>query len=299
MTLNQMKYFIAVARCLNFTEAAKSLFITQPALSRQISVMEEELGTILFIRDKKKLKLTPGGVTLLNGLPELLKKYEELVVDAKTANQGYQGQLRVGFLDVYDTGARFANIMKEFQEKYPHIMLTMARGPLGQLPDDIYEDKVDIIITYGFSLFDKPDLVTVDIQKYDSCLMMNKNHPLAYKENLTFEELKNEQFVQLAESSSVEGFSYIQNLLAKGGIYSPVKHVEKLEDTLLWVETGNYVTITADCTIEKNNPNVVIREIDFAEAKDHDVTAAWRKNNYNPAIPLFMEMLSKSNLRDA
>lgn len=293
MTLTQMKYFIAVARCLNFTEAAKSLFITQPALSRQIGVMEEELGTPLFVRDKKKLKLTPGGVILLNGLPELLKNYENLVMDAKTANQGYQGQLRLRFLDVYDTSARFSQVMKAFQEKYPHIQLTMARGPLGELPNDIYEDRADIIITYGFSLFDKPDLVTVDIHKYDSCLMMNRNHPLAFKENLTFEDLKNEQFVQLGESSSEEGFSYIQNLLARGGIYAPVKHVEKLEDTLLWVETGNYVTITANCTIEKNNPNVVLRDIDLAEAKDHDVTAAWRKNNYNPAIPLFMEMLSE------
>lgn len=292
MTLNQMKYFIAVARCLNFTEAAKSLFITQPALSRQISVMEEELGTILFVRDKKKLKLTPGGLILYNGLPDLLKNYEDLVQEAKTANQGYQGQLRLGVLDVYDTSRKFSKVMNTFQQKYPHIQLTMARGALGKLPNDIYEDRVDIIITYGFSLFDKPDLVTVDIQKYDSCLMMNKNHTLAYKENLTFEDLKNEQFVQLAEQSSSEGFSYIQNLLAKGGIHSPVKHVEKLEDTLLWVESGNYVTITSNCTIEKNNPNVVIREIDFTEAKDHDVTAAWRKNNYNPAIALFMELLS-------
>lgn len=292
MTLNQMKYFIAVARCLNFTEAAKSLFITQPALSRQISVMEEELGTILFVRDKKKLKLTPGGLILYNGLPEIMKNYEDLVQEAKTANQGYQGQLRLGVLDVYDTSRKFSKVMNTFQQKYPHIQLTMARGALGKLPNDIYEDRADIIITYGFSLFDKPDLVTVDIQKYDSCLMINKNHPLAYKENLTFEDMKNEQFVQLAEQSSAEGFSYIQNLLAKGGIYSPVKHVEKLEDTLLWVESGNYVTITSNCTIEKNNPNVVIREIDFAEAKDHDVTAAWRKNNYNPAIALFMELLS-------
>lgn len=292
MTLTQMKYFIAVARCLNFTEAAKSLFITQPALSRQISVMEEELGTPLFVRDKKKLKLTPGGAILLNGIPDLLKTYDQLVLDAKTANQGYEGSLRLRFLDVYDTTGRFSSILKKFQDRYPHIQLTMARGPLGELPNDIYEDRADIIITYGFSLFDKPDLVTVDIQKYDSCLMMNCQHPLAYKENLTFEDLKNEQFVQLGETSSAEGFSYIRNLLSRGGIHAPVKHVEKLEDTLLWVETGNYVTITADCTIEKNNPNVVLREIDFAEAKGHDVTAAWRKNNYNPAIALFMEMLA-------
>lgn len=296
MTLNQMKYFIAVARCLNFTEAAKSLFITQPALSRQINVMEEELGTELFVRDKKKLKLTPGGLILYNGLPELLKSYDSLVDEAKTANQGYEGHLRLGILDVYDISGKVAQVLREFQETYPRIQLSMARHALGTLPDEIYKGNLDIILTYAFSLFDKPNLITVDIQKYDSCLMINKNHPLAQKENLSFEDLKNEHFVQLAEKSSTEGFEYIQNLLAKGGITSHIKLVDKLEDTLLWVETGNYVTITSNKTIEKNNPNVVIRDIDFTEAKDHDVTVGWRKNNYNPAIALFMEMLSKAKL---
>lgn len=295
MTLNQIKYFIAVARCLNFTEAAKSLFITQPALSRQISAMEEELGTELFVRDKKKLKLTPGGIILYNGLPEWLKTYDELVEEARTANQGYEGTLRLGFLDVYDISGNLSQVLRQFQELYPQIQLSMARYPLGSLPDEIYKGNLDIIVTYAFSLFDKPDLITVNIQKYDSCLMINKNHPLAQKENLSFEDLKNEHFVQLSEKSSSEGFEYIQNLLAKGGITSNIKLVDKLEDTLLWVETGNYVTITSNKTIEKNNPNVVIRDIDFAEAKDHDVTAAWRKNNYNPAIALFMELLCKEN----
>lgn len=70
MTFNQIKYFVTVAECLSFTEAAKCLFITQPALSRQINAMEEELGTRLFIREKKRLKLTPGGSVLYNRLPE-------------------------------------------------------------------------------------------------------------------------------------------------------------------------------------------------------------------------------------
>ncbi len=293
MTLNQMKYFIAVARCLNFTEAAKSLFITQPALSRQISAMEEELGTELFVRDKKKLKLTPGGLILYNGLPDLMKTYEALVGEAKNANQGYEGKLRLGFLDVYDISGEMSEVLKTFRETYPHIQLTMERGALGELPDEIYGGHLDIIVTYGFSLFDKPDLITVDVQKFESCFLLNKNHPLASKPDLAFEDLKNEQFVQVGAGSSQEGYNYIQNLLAKGGIFSAIKQVEKMEDTLLWVESGNCVAITSDHTIEKNNPNVVLRKIDLAEAKDHDITVAWRKNNYNPAIALFMEMVTE------
>ena len=62
---------------------------------------------------------------------------------------------------------------------------------------------------------------------------------------------------------------------------------------MLWVQTGNGVAITSDQTIEGQNPHVVLRNIDMPEAKNHNITMAWRKNNYNPAIAIFMEMLEK------
>lgn len=291
MTLNQMKYFIAVARSLSFTEAAKSLFLTQPALSRQISVMEEELGTKLFVREKKTLKLTPGGSILYNGLPELLKTYSSLVGEARNANQGYEGRLRLGILDVYDIAGKISDTVQSFRVQYPMIQLTMERHSLGSLPDELYKDHLDIILTYGFSLFDKPNLVAVDIQKYNSCIMMNRKHPLAAREHLTLEELKNEKFVQLGRESSEEGYQYIYNLCEKGSLYPDIKVVEKMEDVLLWVQTGNCVAITTDHTIEKYNPEVVIRPIEMPEAKEHDISMAWRKNNYNPSIALFMELM--------
>ena len=86
MTFNQIKYFVTVAECLSFTEAAKCLFITQPALSRQINAMEEELGTRLFIREKKRLKLTPGGSVLYNRLPKVLSDYAEAVEERHCQN---------------------------------------------------------------------------------------------------------------------------------------------------------------------------------------------------------------------
>ena len=291
MTLNQMKYFIAVARSLSFTEAAKSLFLTQPALSRQISAMEEELGTKLFVREKKTLKLTPGGSILYNGLPDLLKTYSSLVGEARNANQGYEGRLRLGILDVYDIAGKISDVIRKFQEQYPMIQLTMEKYALGSLPDEIFKEHLDMILTYGFSLFDKPNLITADIQKYNSCILLNRKHPLAGKEHLRLAELKNEKFVQLGRECSEEGYQYIINLCEKGGLYPDIKIVDKMEDVLLWVQTGNCVAITTDHTIEKYNPEVVIRPIEMPEAKGHDISMAWRKNNYNPSIALFMELL--------
>ncbi|MDQ7096491.1 LysR family transcriptional regulator [Desulfosporosinus sp. PR] len=70
MDIKQLRYFIATAKYLNFTEAAKHLYLAQPALSRQIADLEDYLGTQLFIRDKRGLKLTAAGSELLIGAKE-------------------------------------------------------------------------------------------------------------------------------------------------------------------------------------------------------------------------------------
>lgn len=293
MTLNQIKYFIAVARSLSFTEAAKSLFMTQPALSRQIQAMESELGTQLFVRDKKTLKLTPGGSVLYNGLPDFLKQYDRLVDNARNANRGFEGRLRVGILDIYDISDLFPPVIDDFMNANPGIQLTLERSSLGELPEQLYEDELDIICTYGFSLFDKPNLVTVDVQKFQSCIMLKRDHPLAEKADLTLADLRQERFVQLSETVNEEGSSYISKLLAKYGLYPEILQVDKMEDVLLWVQMGRGVAVTSNRSIERHNPNVLVRELGVPEAMGHDVTMAWRKNNYNPAIALFMELMEK------
>ncbi len=293
MTFNQIKYFTTVAECLSFTEAAKCLFLTQPALSRQISAMEDELGTRLFLRDHKRLKLTPGGVLLYTRFQRILEDYRQAVADAKTANAGFEGQLRMGFLDIYDISEIFSDILREFNKAYPKIALTLERYSLGELPQKLYDNSLDLILTYGFSLYDQPQLVTVDIQKFDSRIMISVQHPLANRENLSLADLSGERFAQLRDTICEEGHRYIHSLFEKSGIHPDILWANKMEDILLWVQTNSAVAITTNRTTEKQNPFVVLREMDLEESRGHDVTMAWHKSNYNPAISIFMELLDK------
>lgn len=288
MTFNQIKYFITVAECLSFTEAARCLFITQPALSRQISAVEAELNTKLFVRSKKSLKLTPGGAILYNKLPHILKEYNDIVDEARTANNGFEGVLRLGFLDIYDIKELIPPVLQRFQKKYPMIQVSMERFSLGELPKKLYEDQLDMILTYGFSLFDKPDLLVENVQKFASCIMLPRNHPMADKEELRLSDLKDEVFATLRPQESEEGYNYIISLFHRYGISPRLKLVDSLANAMLWVETGSCVSISSNRTIDKNNPAVVFRPIPNLE--EHDTVLAWRKINYNPAISLFMEL---------
>ena len=124
--------------------------------------------------------------------------------------------------------------------------------------------------------------------------MLSRSHPLADKPDLKLEDLRQERFVQLGREASQEGYEYISSLLARGGISPEITQVDKNEDVLLWVEMGLGVAITSNRTTERNNPRVVVRELNMPEAKGHDMTMAWKRSNYNPAIALFMELVEES-----
>ena len=91
MNMIQMKYFITAAKCLNFTKAADKLFITQPALSRQIASMEAELNMQLFIRNNRSVRLTPAAVVLLEGFEKIYNEYNVTVAKALNSFQGLSG----------------------------------------------------------------------------------------------------------------------------------------------------------------------------------------------------------------
>ena len=250
-------------------------------------------GNQTFYPGEKTAEADTGRQCAVQRLPKVLSDYAEAVEDAKHANSGYEGELRIGFLDIYDISELFDDVIREFREAYEKIAMSLERFALGELPARLAAGDLDLILTYGFSLYDKPDLVTVNVQKFDSCIMLNRNHPLALQETVALADLKDERFIQLGPKASEEGFRYITNLCARCGIHPDFLLVEKMEDVMLWVQTGNGVAITSDRTIEGQNPHVVLRNIDMLEAKNHNITMAWRKNNYNPAIAIFMEMLEK------
>ena len=120
MTTKSLEYFLVVVKHLNISKAAKELFISQPALSKQISQLEAELGVSLFDRTKHSLKLTHAGEVLLSETNELFKKQDELRQRVRAAGNVSEDALRLchmpGALNYH-----VADILAQFQEKYPEI----------------------------------------------------------------------------------------------------------------------------------------------------------------------------------
>ena len=124
--LKQIKYFLAVVDCNSFTEAAEQCFISQSAISQQISALEEDLGVQLIKREKRKFSLTAAGEYLYQNGTALLEKAEELRRETIRIGQDDELQLRIGYLIGYE-GKELQDTIYEFTEDYPEVVLSAAK----------------------------------------------------------------------------------------------------------------------------------------------------------------------------
>jgi DNA-binding transcriptional LysR family regulator len=134
----QLRSFIAVAEELHFGRAAKLVNLSQPALSLQISGMEDELQVKLFVRNRRKTELTQAGEVFLQEARDVLQRTEQAITTVRRAALGQVGTLRIGFIS---TAAAVITppLVKQFRERYTHVELdlrnVLTRDQLIQLQE--------------------------------------------------------------------------------------------------------------------------------------------------------------------
>ena len=138
MTTVQMKYFIEIAKCLSFSVAADRLYISQPALSRHIASMENELNVQLFIRSKNTVRLTPAGQELLSRLDKLYTEYCAVVRDVQMVNTGATGRLNIGILEYQYLPEPIIAVMQQLACSHPEIEINLSAGSYTALKSNYF-----------------------------------------------------------------------------------------------------------------------------------------------------------------
>lgn len=287
MTLTQMTYFITVARCLSITQAARQLYITQPALSKQIAVIERELNMQLFVREDKHLRLTPPGRVLLETLPGVLEQYEEAVARAATAYQGYQGTLRVGVLDGHTSSEEMFGAIRAFNDEFRNVEVQLTRSSFEELRNALYQDELDVAVTLSFDIEDHADLHREKLFDSEALVAMQRSHPLAQKQGLQIADLADELFIVPQDSPG--GVGLYHRSFSKDAHKPNIRFAPNLRTIMLWVETGIGVAVLNANNALAENPAVVMRSVQGLFGTE--VVAAWRRSNKNEAVPMFVRKL--------
>lgn len=179
MTEREMQCFFTVAKCMSFTEAAKELYISQPALSKQISKLEEDLGFALFLRSKKGVALSPGGMVLLQGYPSVRNGYFALLEKARQANEGKTGSLHIGIQEGQNMDERILAQIRSFRMRYPQVTVELTSYPYWELLNQLRRNAIDIGLCLQFGKEDFYGLQMQALYDMSSYIVLARNHPLS------------------------------------------------------------------------------------------------------------------------
>ena len=189
MKLQQLRYICEVERHnLNVSATAQSLFTSQPGISKQIRLLEDELGVEIFARSGKHLThVTPAGKSILESAHEVLLKVDGIKRKAQEYTDETIGSLSIA---TTHTQARYAlpKVINGFIGRYPDVALHMQQGTPKQISTLASEGEVDFAIaTEAIEQFS--DLLMMPCYHWNRCVVVPKDHPLAQVERLTLEEL--------------------------------------------------------------------------------------------------------------
>ena len=193
MNSQQLQCFIYVAERLNFTKAAEALFLSVPTVTHHIKSLEEELGTTLFYRNSRVVKLTEQGEKFYFDAKDIFQRMEEVTNQFQNYAERKNTLLRIGCMTEIEL-RRLEPILIQLKESYPHIRPKIIVKDFFELKNLYENQQLELAIsTHGLSeqgSFKK-------LYTYESCAVMALNHPLANEKELEFSQITNETLITL------------------------------------------------------------------------------------------------------
>lgn len=187
MNLTQIRTFISVASNRSFAKAAKQLFITQPAISQQISRIEEELGFALLIRDRHSVQLTPAGEVFLKGAEQMIQCYDRTTSECRQLVCN-QSEINVGCIG-HSQLTVFPQLLRAFAESMPSVGLNAERIKPDEILPFLREGRISLLLT-SFDTICDFDEITFRHLFYDQhYCVMPKDNPLSVHSVLTIDQL--------------------------------------------------------------------------------------------------------------
>lgn len=295
MNIQQIKTFITAAKCLNFTEAAAQLFISQPALSRQIYTMEKELNMQLFIRKQKSVYLTPAGDYLYRKLDLLYREYMDIIQEAQVKAAGYSAVFHIGILSGHNVHALLPDLMRACAKKYPNVQITLLSKSFSGLTDGLYDGSIDLIFTLLFDISKKEQLSFLKVKSLQDLVIMPKSYPLAAKDCVFIKDLAEENLFLISPDDSPEASHRYFLECKKRGFYPRFSYAPNLETAMLWVEAGMGIALINEDNMLTYHPDLKsIPVAEFENNPETDLVAVWHSRNQNSFLPRFLEELNRA-----
>jgi len=280
MELHQLRCFSAIVRAGSFTRAAEQLGITQPSLSQQIRKLEKQVGSPLFERLGRSIRLTTYGEALRQPAAEIMQQVAEAKSSLDNLQEGVRGKLRVGVIPTimpYFIAPRIG----EFLNRFPKVDLQLIEDTTPRLVEQLQAGDLDLALSA--LPVRNPDIVCSELAREPLFLAVAAQHPLARESTVDLQNLRNERLLLLKEGHCLREDVLMTCTRAKAELRS-IFETDQLASIFQLVRAGFGVTVipamasshSAGCKLLPLQGNS-FRRIGYLRAKRHFVSRAMRE----------------------
>ena len=288
--LRHLRYFLAVAEELHFRKASEKLFITQPALSRQIQQLESYVGTQLFERSKRNVRLTAAGAYWYDEVRFLLNHLDASIKSMQSLARGDEGEIRIGFV-----GSAMQNVIPQtfikMNARYPKLHTTLEEMPNMDQVNALKHDRLDV----GFVRLNRvePDLDKRMIFEDTFSLVLPTDHWMDEAGFLDVGQLSDEKFILFSSDYSSGYYDTIMSICEDQGFSPEVSHRSVHANTIFrLVENHMGVSIIPTSLSQGFDLKVKFIELKKIPQRTH-LSVIWKKGNRNPALQKFLDLVKE------
>jgi DNA-binding transcriptional LysR family regulator len=287
--LRQLRYFVGVARERNFTRAALKLRVAQPALSRQIRQLEEELGVKLLERGTRGVELTGPGEVFLTQAAALLEQSERAVRQTRMSGQQEQRQLNLGYVwGLFHTVV--PHWLARFRQLNPEVAVNLFDLSATQQAESLAQGKLDLGFI-GFAL--EADAAGLTKRKVGQCAFMAvlpSTHPAARRRQVPITALAQDFFIVISDQTYPGAARVVAEACRRAGFRPRILQAVERGYTILGLVAGNCgVTLLPESLQALPHPGVVFRPL--RDAPKADLFVAWQPGSESEATRAFLNSL--------
>ncbi len=292
MDLRVMKNFLKIAETQNITQASKELNVAQPHLTRQIKKLEEELGILLFFRDKKRLHITEEGRFLKQQIEQILKLVDKTERQIKEMQSEISGTLFIGAIETV-CGSFLSEWLAEFKKDFPQIKYNIWSSNSKDVVERLEKGLIDL--AFVREPIDETKFNSIHFIDEQWAAFFNKDHILAQKssEIISLRELSKEELIVPSQRvEEIENWFKVENLTADIRC-----SISPLSIALSLIKNNLGVAILPESTIKsiENKNEILLKKLD--KVKKTGISLIWKKNyELSLASKSFMNFFQNKNI---
>ena len=228
--LRHLRYFVALGKAQHFTRAAEKLHLTQPALSRQIAALEDELGVRIIDRKARRVQLTQAGQHFLTAAQNILLSVDQACKEARAVAAGTLGELTIGFM-MHAAYSSVPILARKLLQDQPNVRLQLREAFPSALISGVLEGHFDAGI--GFNIGTVRGLASFSLQREPLCLAVSSSHHLALHAQIRPQDLVDQELITSPADVAPELRNAITAYLAPNGMNPRIRLETQLQQTIV------------------------------------------------------------------